>query len=133
MPGQKMRPAFYRLHAVTLAVRSTPADLAAALRDAEAVADRHRLSEGAVYASACRRYLLDTGTPWTRAGDTGDTATAWGTSDHRYRLTARDGILWARCSCGDRQAVDTPDAGDAWHDHHTGSLLRGSLSPRRTP
>lgn len=121
----KMRPEFYALHAATLNRATTPQALADALRTAEGVADRHRLSEGAVYASACRRYLLDTGTSWARAGDTGDTATAWGASDHRYRLTDRDGILWARCSCGDRQAVDTPAAGDAWHDRHTGTVLAG--------
>lgn len=116
---RKMRPAFYTLHAVTLDRHATPDDLTRALRAAEAVTDRHRLSEGAVYATACRRYLLDTGTPWTRAGDTGATATAWATSDHRYRLTDQDGTLLARCSCGARETVPTATDGTDWHDRHT--------------
>lgn len=116
---RKMRPAFYTLHAVTLDPHAHPSDLAAALRGAEAVTDRHRLSEGAVYATACRRYLLDTGTSWSRDGDTDTTATTWTASNHRYRLDTRDGALVARCSCGGRQVVDTADDGTTWHDSHT--------------
>ncbi|UQS95146.1 hypothetical protein Pam4_03 [Pseudanabaena phage Pam4] len=123
----KMRPAFSRLHAVTLDRHSTPADLAEALTATEAVTDRHRLSEGAVYATACRRYLLTTGRPWVRTGTADATASTWGgASDHRYRLRARpDGSYDARCSCGAAMVVFTPADGDTWHADHTAGRIPG--------
>ena len=105
----KMRPAFYTLHAATLDRHTTADQLAAALRAADAVPDRHRLSEGAVYTAACRRYLMLTGDDW-KATQLSDTATTWGgQSDHRLRVRRVEGTLgpdttvggwtWA-CSCG---------------------------------
>lgn len=125
MAGQrKMRPAFYRLHAVTLTPDATRDQLAEALRAAEAVTDRHRLAEGAVYASACRRWLLDTGESWTRAGDTTGT---WGAqSDHRYRAPRPDDPSgYARCSCGAKFVPQGGAGGSAaeWHAAHVAALV----------
>ncbi|MCY4726679.1 hypothetical protein NYO98_10355 [Nocardioides sp. STR2] len=107
--ASKMRPPFVRLHAATLDPATRPDELAARLRDAEAVTGRHRLAEGAVYASGCRRYLLDTGDAWTRAGDA---APSWGgESDHRSRIA---GDAW-RCSCGDSGTAADPVAAHAAH------------------
>ena len=108
--GQKMRAAFYRLHAATLNPATTPDVLAQRLRDADAVTERHRLAEGAVYASACRRYLLDTGRSWKGEQVTAD-ATTWGESSHRSRLTPTG---W-RCSCG--AAGTSPDPAAAHAEH----------------
>jgi hypothetical protein len=109
MAGQKMRPAFYRLHALTLNPGTSADDLAAAIQACEAVQERHRLAEGAVYAAACRRWLLDTGARWHEA----DEATAvWGSeSDHRARLSDDE---W-RCSCGERGTAADPAAAHAEH------------------
>lgn len=108
--GQKMRPPFYRLHALTLDPDTTPEALSAALTDAQAVPDRHRLAEGAVFAAGCRRYLMDTGHAWhDEARTTGDTT--WGQSEHRSRLTA---TTW-RCSCGAAGEADDPAAAHAAH------------------
>jgi len=107
--GQKMRPPFYRLHALTLNPRTSQDDLAAAIQACEAFPDRHRLAEGAVFAAACRRWLLDTGARWHEA----DEATAiWGSeSDHRGRIA---GTSW-RCSCGASGASEDPAAAHAAH------------------
>lgn len=97
--ASKMRPPFVRLHVATLDPATRPGELADALRACDAVTGRHRLAEGAVYASGCRRYLLDTGTSWKQADDA---ATTWGQSDHRLRVLDDDVIpqaMW-RCSCG---------------------------------
>src|SRR5690348_8420063 len=121
MARQKMRPEFYDLHAATLTPSTTTAQLAAALIAAEGVQDRHRLSEGAVYASGCRRYLLDTGTPWVRGGSTADTTTSWGQSDHRYRAPRSDDPTGrARCSCGASFVPHGAAGGSAaeWHTTH---------------
>lgn len=109
--ARKMRPAFYDLHSATLDPATTPEQLAARLRAADAVPERHRLSEGAVYSTACRRYLLDTGTDWkAQAPD----AAVWTSSDHRYR--ERDGQ--GQCSCGERVSLTDTD-GTTWHAAHT--------------
>lgn len=126
MAGQKMRPAFYTLHAVTLNPASTREQLADALRTAEAVQDRHRLSEGAVYTSACRRWLLDTGTDWRATQQPEHAATWGGQSDHRLRLRpAEGGVTWG-CSCGASGAAATDEAATLAHaDHvHGYALLR---------
>lgn len=117
--ASKMRPPFYRLHAATLDPATRPGELADALRACDAVQDRHRLAEGAVYASGCRRYLLDTGTPWKQADAA---ATTWGgESDHRPRYRMYDeptpnGIRGAwRCSCGSSGTSADPVAAHAAH------------------
>ena len=128
MAGQKMRPAFYALHAATLDPATTTTRLAELLRAADAVTERHRLSEGAVYASACRRYLLDTGRSW-KAAQTAEGATTWDQSDHRVRITFAPshhvgptaGAAWGwRCSCGERaELVAETEAGAyAAHTEH---------------
>lgn len=120
MGDRKMRPAFYDLHAATLARGTTPDQLATALRAADAVTDRHRLSEGAVYASACRRWLLVTGTDW-KATQQPPTATTWASSDHRYRAPVPDDPSgFARCSCGARFVPHGGTGGSAaeWHTRH---------------
>jgi hypothetical protein len=119
MAGQKMRPPFYRLHALTLNPATTMDDLAAALQACEAVQERHRLSEGAVYASAQRRWLLETGADW-RTSDAA--AAAWGgQSDHRPRLTD---TTWA-CSCGARGDAPDPAAAHTAHREAASSTLAG--------
>lgn len=128
MAGErKMRPVFYTLHAVTLDPATRPEELADALRAAEAFPERHRLAEGAVYASACRRYLLDTGTAWTRAGET--TAEWGGESSHTYRERSRpDGSYDARCSCGAATVVFTADGpGLEWHEAHVAGRVPGQV------
>lgn len=118
MTRQKMRPEFNHLHAVTLDRTATTEDLTAALRAADAFADRRRLSEGAVYTSACRRYLLTTGTDWKETQQAA-TATAWGgQSDHRSRIdgTPAYGYGW-RCSCGVQSETLYP-TNDAATDGH---------------
>lgn len=108
----KMRPVFSRLHAATLARATTTADLAALLAEADAFPERHRLSEGAVYTSACRRYLLETGRQWREETVT-TASTTWTSSDHRPRLNTDTGE-W-RCSCGVRGHADDPAKGHAEH------------------
>lgn len=114
----KMRPAFYRLHALTLTRTTSVEDLADALRAADAVPDRHRLSEGAVYTAACRRYLLDTGTDW-KAQQVTETTTTWGQSAHRGRYTDTG---W-RCSCGEAGATPEPEAAHEAHRAAAGVTL----------
>lgn len=111
----RMRPEFLRLHAATLTPATTPAQLAAALTAADGVQDRHRLSEGAVYATACRRYLLDTGTSWKAPAP--ESAVWGGESAHRSRLTD---TAW-RCSCGAKGT--SPDPGMA-HAAHVAELTQ---------
>lgn len=107
----KMRPPFVRLHVATLDPATRPGELAAALAACDAVTDRHRLAEGAVYASGCRRYLLDTGSSWKQADD--GAATWGGESDHRPRITE---TTW-RCSCGSSGSAVDPAAAHAEHAH----------------
>lgn len=133
MSGAKMRPPFYRLHAATLDPATTPERLADLLRACDDVQDRHRLSEGAVYASACRRYLLDTGRDWRAETVTADTTT-WGASDHRYRERSRsDGSYDARCSCGAATVVfvgqdtDGRGPGPDWHAAHVAGRVPGQV------
>lgn len=125
--GQKMRAPFYRLHAVTLDPAATVTDLVRALEATQEVQDRHRLAEGAVYASACRRYLLETGEHYHRPGQD---ATGWGgESDHRYRERSRpDGSYDARCSCGAATVVFTADGpGLEWHAAHVAGRVPGQV------
>lgn len=118
----KMRPAFYTLHALTLNPATSMDALAAALQATEAVQDRHRLSEGAVYTAACRRWLLETGADW-RATQQPDNAAAWGgQSDHRLRVQTHgpyeDGaVAWA-CSCGVTGTAASEAAASAAHYTH---------------
>lgn len=114
----KMRPVFSRLHAATLARATSIGDLATLLAEADAFPDRHRLSEGAVYTSACRRYLLETGRQWREETIT-TASTTWTSSDHRPRLNTDTGE-W-RCSCGAR-GTDT-DPAKAHNSHVTGVTL----------
>lgn len=62
----KMRAVFSRLHAATLNRSTTLEQLTAAIEAADAFPERRRLSEGAVYTSALRRYEMLAGTPYTR-------------------------------------------------------------------
>ncbi|GAA4680643.1 hypothetical protein [Nocardioides nanhaiensis] len=111
----KMRPPFVRLHVATLDPATRPDELAAAIAACEAVQSRHRLAEGAVYASGCRRYLLDTGRSW-KAERVDAGATAWGgASDHRARVA---GDAW-RCSCGASGTAADPVAAHAAHAAQT--------------
>lgn len=114
----KLRPAFLALHHATLDPATRPDELAHYLRTAEAVTDRHRLAEGAVYASACRRYQLDTGVAWRSVG-LSDATAVWDVSDHTYRLRSRvDGSYDARCSCGAAVVVFAEPDGALWHAAH---------------
>lgn len=109
----KMRREFLALHVATLTPATTPTQLAAALTAADGVQERHRLSEGAVYATACRRYLLDTGTSWKAPAPE---AAAWGAeSAHRSRLTPS---AW-RCSCGAQGTAADPGLAHAAHVQDT--------------
>lgn len=116
----KMRPAFNTLHATTLDRWTTPDQLTQALRAADAVPDRHRLSEGAVYTAACRRYLMLTGEDW-KATQQPEAATTWTTSDHRPRTRwAGQGWQWL-CSCGAKGTGmhhSEPAALAAHNEHH---------------
>lgn len=105
-----MRPVFTRLHALTLTPGTTVLDLTRALLDADSFPDRRRLSEGAVYTAACRRYLLDVGRDWRTETVTAATST-WATSAHRPRLTDTG---W-RCSCGESGTATHPAAAHAAH------------------
>jgi hypothetical protein len=119
MSGQKMRPEFNRLHALTLNPATSMDALAAGLQAAEAVQDRHRLSEGAVYASACRRWLLETGADWRTTQQPDGAATWGGQSDHRLRVRpAEGGVVWG-CSCGATGAAVDDSAATAAHAEHT--------------
>lgn len=133
----KMRPAFNALHAATLDRATTAERLAALLTAADAVAERHRLSEGAVYTSALRRYQMLTGTDW-RAGQLTEQTTLWGESDHRYRETSRpDGSYDARCSCGaatvvfTAQTADGQGHGPSWHTSHIAGSVPGQVPAGR--
>lgn len=132
MAGQKMRPPFYRLHALTLNPATSMDDLAAALQATEAVTDRHRLSEGAVYASACRRWLLETGSDWRTTNQPDGAATWGGQSDHAYRLNSRpDGSFRARCSCGVVTYTFNRKDADDWHAAHLDALTDLGLTAER--
>lgn len=63
----KMRPVFYRLHSTTLSPAATLEQLRSAIEAADAFPERRRLSEGAVYTAALRRWEHMTGEPYTRA------------------------------------------------------------------
>lgn len=106
-----MRAAFTRLHSATMNAATTADDLTARLEDADAVTERHRLSEGAVYAAACRRYLLLTGRQWRGETVTATTSTWGGQSAHRSRLTDTG---W-RCSCGAAGTSVDPETAHAEH------------------
>lgn len=125
----KMRRAFSILHRVTLDPATLPDELAAALRAADAVADRHRLSEGAVYVAACRRYLMMTGRTWKETQLTATSAVWGGSSDHRRKIDhAIIGgvglVLRWRCSCGEvgYVGVNDRDGAEAAHAEHAGSF-----------
>lgn len=133
--ASKMRPRFYALHSVTLDPATTVEDLASALMAADGVQDRHRLAEGAVYAAACRRYLMMTGRDWRSEGVTAAT-TAWGgESAHRVKIRhaaiAGVGLMlrW-RCSCGEEGLVGMADhdGATAAHEAHVAASAE-KLSP----
>lgn len=116
MSGDKMRPEFYHLNGVTMTPAASREDLAEALRAADSVQERHRLAEAAVYASACRRYLLMTGKDW-KAEQQPEGAAIWTESDHRFRVKTHHGMI-AQCSCGASENVcSEPDALE-WHEEH---------------
>lgn len=121
----KMRPPFPALHAATLDPGTTAVELEPLLHAADAMPDRHRLSEGAVYMSAQRRWTMLTGTDW-RALQQPENAASWGGSDHTLRVRAQvyphTGVVWG-CSCGDASGVadDETDAGDQ-HSAHLHAL-----------
>jgi hypothetical protein len=120
MSQSKMRPEFYRLHAATLRRATTAADLAALLRAADAMPERHRLAEGAVYVAAQRRWLMLTGTDWKgMQRQTGDTT--WTDSAHRLRIDTdpADGCTRWRCSCGHHGYVPAGDTQAAMRAHDT--------------
>lgn len=85
-------------------------DTAALLRTADAMPDRRRLSEGAVYTSALRRWTMLTDTDWKGAQHSA-ADTTWAESDHRPRLTDTG---WA-CSCGDHGTSTDPATAHALH------------------
>lgn len=126
---RKMRAEFYALHAATLDPATTMAELTELLAAADAVAERHRLSEGAVYMSACRRYLLETNRSWRAEGVTEATTTWGGESAHRYRERSRpDGSYDARCSCGAATVVFAADGpGQTWHADHVAGRVPGQV------
>lgn len=116
----KLRPPVVRLHAATLAPATTADQLAAALTAVEAMPERRRAAESAVYDSARRRYTMLTGADWREAQQP-DQATAWVESDHRYRERQTPEGYEAQCSCGERLAP-APGLGPiertAWHMEH---------------
>lgn len=117
MGDAKMRPVFSRLHAATLAPATRVEALTVLLLEADAFADRRRLSEGAVYVAACRRYRLLTGTDWRASLTTASTSTWGGQSEHRARLGAG---TW-ECSCG--ASGSDWDAAEA-HAAHVAEVAR---------
>lgn len=120
MGAQKMRPAFYALHAATLDPATTALDLAPLLEAADAFPERHRLSEGAVYMSAQRRWTMLTGTDW-RAGQQPEGAATWAESDHRLRVRPQvyplTGVVWG-CSCGISDTAVDRETAEAVHAAH---------------
>jgi hypothetical protein len=66
----KMRPVFARLHTAALSPATSTERLTAAIEAADAFPERRRLSEGAVYVAALRRYQLLTGHEYQRAAVT---------------------------------------------------------------
>jgi hypothetical protein len=114
----KMRPEFARLHAATLRLVTGRDELRSLLEAADAMPERHRLSEGAVYVAAQRRWTMLTGTDW-KAGQrtTGDTT--WTASDHRLRIDTDSGCPRWRCSCGDKGYVTLGDTQAATAAHAT--------------
>lgn len=64
--GATLRPPFTSLHAATMNRATTLEQLTAAIERAEAMPERRRLGEGAVYDAALRRYELLAGEPYTR-------------------------------------------------------------------
>jgi hypothetical protein len=121
----KMRPPFPALHAATLAPGTTGEILAHLLREADAMPVRRRLSEGAVYMSAQRRFKMLTGADWRDAQQPEDAA-SWSGSAHTLRVRAQvypqTGVVWG-CSCGDASGLadDETDAGDQ-HSAHLHAL-----------
>lgn len=120
MGDRKMRPPFYDLHAATLDPDTTAEVLEARLRTADAVQDRHRLSEGAVYMSAQRRWTMLTGTDW-KATQQPDGADTWADSDHRLRVRPQvyplTGVVWG-CSCGVSDTAVDRETAEAVHAAH---------------
>lgn len=116
----KMRPPFPALHTATLDPATTALDLAPLLTAADAMPDRHRLSEGAVYMSAQRRWTMLTGTDW-RAAQQPENAGTWAESDHRLRVRPQvypaTGWVWG-CSCGVSDIADTREQAEAVHAAH---------------
>lgn len=120
MGDRKMREPFYALHAATLDPATTAEVLGVRLRAADAMQDRHRLSEGAVYMSAQRRWTMLTGTDW-KATQQPEGADTWAESDHRLRVRPQvyplTGWVWG-CSCGTSDVADTREQAEAVHAAH---------------
>lgn len=126
----KMRPVFYDLHAATLTRSTTVAQLRDLLTRADGFPERRRLSEGAVYATALRRWLMLTGGEWKATQVTAGDET-WGQSDHSYRLRSRpDGSYDARCSCGAATVVFVAADGPLWHEAHVAGRIPGQVPAR---
>ena len=120
MGDAKMRPQFSDLHRVTLDPDTTPDTMAHALRRADGLAERRRLSEGAVYVAALRRYTMLTGLDW-RDAQQPDDADAWGgQSDHRLRIREQPGAAWMvwGCSCGVTDTAEDRESAVAAHQAH---------------
>jgi hypothetical protein len=117
---RKMRQAFYDLHAATLEPSMDGERLAHLLRACDAMPDRRRLSEGAVYMSAQRRFKMLTGADWRDSQQPADAAT-WTGSAHRLRVRPQaeplTGVVWG-CSCGVTDTAKGRSAAEAAHATH---------------
>lgn len=117
MSRQKMRPEFNRLHAATLDRATTTDQLRVLLDAADAFPERRRLSEGAVYVSAQRRWTLLTGTDW-KGSHQQPADSAWGgQSSHRFRSSVGELGEWD-CSCGYGGSARCPSEAERAHARH---------------
>lgn len=120
MGHQKMREPFYALHAATLDPAMDGERLAHLLRAADDMPERRRLSEGAVYMSAQRRFKMLTGADWRDSQQPAD-ADTWAESDHRLRVRPQvyplTGWVWG-CSCGTSDVAETREQAEAVHAAH---------------
>lgn len=131
MSTSALRGPFPGLSALAMGRATTAEQLAAALREAEQMTERHRVAEGMVYAQACDRYLRLTGQPWKQPAEG---SASWGESDHRYRERSRhDGSYDAQCSCGAGTVVFTGSQhdglgpGQVWHAAHVAGRIPGQV------